>query len=188
MAARLLGHHSAVFATLLGFLSFSLLLPSPVARADCYWPDGSENDSHDPCYSPEDGAEGLCCRSGDACLGNGICESGRDNDRITYYRGSCGSPDWIGIESCPSFCVNGTGGDGFSGETPMFRCPGAANLWYCGDANQKLANCSSGQYILTLPGSLSQSFGFFFLAAYSTIPCLLSLSFRQPSASSPNIF
>ncbi len=79
-----------------------LLLVRPVA-GDCYWPDGSENDGHDPCYTPGRGQLGLCCRSGDVCLDDGVClraasasttaNSTASPVSSSYYRGSCIVPD-----------------------------------------------------------------------------------------------
>ncbi len=146
-----------------------VLLLTDRSRADCYWPDGTENDLHQPCYTAHDGAIGLCCRSGDVCLSNGVCmvddtggqqlgpHSNRERDDFAladaevYYRGSCTYRDWSKGKNCPTVCIKGSGIQPH-GDVAMMPCPNTDNTeWYCGDSNAKKANCSSGAFIVSLP-------------------------------------
>ncbi|ERT02912.1 hypothetical protein HMPREF1624_01216 [Sporothrix schenckii ATCC 58251] len=134
-------------------------------RADCYWPDGTENDEHQPCYSPNGGAIGLCCGTGDVCLSNGVCMSrssaGGSTDMIdsayasnldtsVYYRGSCTFKDWSQDKNCPTVCIKGSGISPHT-DVGIIPCPGSNTDWYCADGNMHKANCSTGAFIVSLP-------------------------------------
>ncbi|OAA66646.1 hypothetical protein SPI_01222 [Niveomyces insectorum RCEF 264] len=133
-------------------------------RAECYWPDGTENKGHEPCYANPGGAMGLCCRSGDVCLANGVCvsyntggggsggsgglEQGIHSQR-SYYRGSCTHADWSQGLNCPTACLNGSGLNPDS-DVGMVQCPVAEHDWICLDDDYSKSNCSTGAYIVTL--------------------------------------
>jgi hypothetical protein len=119
--------------------------------ADCYWPDNSVNYDHDPCGDRL--TEGsLCCRSGDACLLNGLCLD-TNNGNTVYYRGSCEFPDWSQYPGqCPMFCIQNGTGINLGGETQVFMCPNGDGTWYCDDDNAKYANCTASQGVFTLSG------------------------------------
>ncbi|KJR84731.1 uncharacterized protein SPSK_09155 [Sporothrix schenckii 1099-18] len=138
-------------------------------RADCYWPDGTENDEHQPCYSPNGGAIGLCCGTGDVCLSNGVCMSrssaGGSTDMIdsayasnldtsVYYRGSCTFKDWSQDKNCPTVCIKGSGISPHT-DVGIIPCPGSNTDWYCADGNMHKANCSTGAFIVSLPRPVS---------------------------------
>jgi hypothetical protein len=130
------------------------------AHADCYWPDGTENDEHQPCYSPHGGAIGLCCGTGDVCLSNGVCMSHSEADTLAdvsadsniYYRGSCTFKDWSQDKNCPMMCIEGSGISPHT-DVGVIPCPGSDTDWYCADSNMHKANCSTGAFIVSLPSA-----------------------------------
>lgn len=128
------------------------------AHTDCYWPDGTVNDQHQPCSAPLNEAFGLCCGLGDLCLSNGLCMShsntpGAQNNMI-YYRGSCMSRDWEDSSNCPTICVNGTGISPHT-DIGVIPCPDSNTKWYCADKDMSKANCSSGAFIVSMPSMFS---------------------------------
>lgn len=148
------------------FTIFTVLaLLASGAHADCYWPDGTENDEHQPCYSPHGGAIGLCCSTGDVCLSNGVCMSRGDSvaastssdledtenslSSAIYYRGSCTYKTWSEGENCPTMCIKGAGIPPHT-DVGIIPCPGSDTNWYCADSNMNKANCSSGAFIVSL--------------------------------------
>ena len=135
-------------------LFLAIALVAAGARADCYWPDGSENDQHQPCYSPHGGAVGLCCGAGDVCLSNGVCMSNSAvldaRARNIYYRGSCTFRDWSEGSNCPTICLKGPGISPHT-NVGVIPCPDSDTKWYCADGNMNKANCSSGAFIVSLP-------------------------------------
>lgn len=143
--------HSRHVWTLLVTLTAVIFLAN-VARADCYWPDGTENDEHQPCYVPHGGAIGLCCGTGDVCLSNGVCMSDMEVDAsegYIYYRGSCTFKDWSKGKNCPTMCIKGSGISPHT-DVGVIPCPGSDTGWYCADSNVHKANCSTGAFIVSL--------------------------------------
>lgn len=83
--------------TMIFFLAFLVSFMS-FANAKCYWPDGGVPDDYLPCPNST-----VCCKSGEACLSNGICYGAVLN---IAHRGVCADSSWPKDE-CPHICYEG---------------------------------------------------------------------------------
>ncbi len=126
-------------------------ISTSLVYATCYWPDGSVRDDFVPCSSSK-----VCCKSGEACLSNGLCYGATLN---FAYRGACTDKTWPESE-CPRVCYDGifllrantsntVTDNALYLEFPdtwanLFPCPNASKLFSCGP--NTVCDDTVGQY------------------------------------------
>lgn len=124
----------------------------PLVTADCYWPDGSNAYEMQECYSQE-GADGLCCASGDLCLLNHLCQ--RTGVDRSLYRGACNMPNWTEAATCPDICVSEKDGDNMTDIQIVDNCFDKPSFFVCG-TGRGLACAAWDSPLFTLSGRRSR--------------------------------